>query len=120
MARKRKYEVLATRIKELRLTLGYSQTQLAAKLHMTQPAVQMWERGESAPPVCRLLQICDVFGVTPNYMLGYDSEFEAITDETLKRLETFSKIEGVFSKFYEKAMHNKQKSTSDTSTDTAL
>ena len=53
-------------IKRLRLGAGYSQEQLARKLHISQGAVSQWEQGKTVPDTQTLLQLAQLFGVSLN------------------------------------------------------
>lgn len=53
-----------SRIKDLRAEAGYSQTQFAALLHVTQSAVSQWEKGRTVPDTEMLKRIASALGVT--------------------------------------------------------
>ena len=61
--------MLGQKLKELRLSHGLTQTELAQKLNITQGAVGMYERGERNPDIQMLEKICDFFNVTTDYLL---------------------------------------------------
>lgn len=42
------------------LVIGMSQSELARKLHITQPSVSQWERGHTLPTERLQYRICDV------------------------------------------------------------
>ena len=60
------YEVFT----DLRKNAGYSQNQVADKLHVTRQAVSRWERGETVPEVGTLQALSRLFGVSINTLLG--------------------------------------------------
>lgn len=49
-------------LKQVSITLGY-------KSHAT---VQHWERGLSQPPLDKFRELCHLYKVTPNQLLGYE------------------------------------------------
>ena len=55
---------------DLRKNAGYSQNQVADKLHVTRQAVSRWERGETVPEVETLQALSRLFGVSINTLLG--------------------------------------------------
>lgn len=63
---------LNVRIRELRKKAGYSQQQIAMKLHVTQGAVSQWENGITVPASDQLSALADVFGITVDEILGRD------------------------------------------------
>ena len=59
------------RFKELRLNAGFkSQNELAKILFVNQTAVSQWERGVTTPSQQILLKLCDLYGVSTDYLLG--------------------------------------------------
>ncbi len=58
------------RVKERRTRSGYSQADLAARLHVNQTAVSQWERGLTTPSASTLIKVCEILGATSDYLLG--------------------------------------------------
>lgn len=58
------------RIRELRKRNGWIQAELAAQLNTTQQAVARYETGERGLDVETILALCEIFGVTADYLLG--------------------------------------------------
>ena len=65
--------MLKDKIKLLRLKTGYTQKQLAEKLHLSQQAVAKWEKGTSEPDSEMLLALSHMFQVSTDYLLGETS-----------------------------------------------
>lgn len=59
-----------SRFKELRTQKGYSQRDLAELLGVNQTAISQWERGVTFPSSSMLLKLCDLYGVTADYILS--------------------------------------------------
>lgn len=57
------------RLKQLRISHNFSQKDLASILFVNQTAVSQWERGATSPSPNILLKLCDLFGVTSDYLL---------------------------------------------------
>lgn len=57
-------------IVELRKEKGFTQQDLANKLHITDKAVSKWERGLSYPDITSLSSIAKVFDVDSSYLIG--------------------------------------------------
>lgn len=61
--------MLSENIKRLRKEHGYSQQQIALKLHVTQGAVSQWENGITVPAADQLVALADAFGITVDDLL---------------------------------------------------
>lgn len=61
---------LGEQIKKYRILAEYTQPQLAAKLHITQGAVNQWETGKTAPDVEQIPLIAKALGVTTGELYG--------------------------------------------------
>lgn len=61
---------LNERIRELRKKAGYSQQQIARKLHLTQGAISQWENGITVPAADQLSALANVFEITVDELLG--------------------------------------------------
>ncbi len=59
-------------IKALRRESGMSQTELAAKLFVSQDTISLWERGKSLPDINALINLTKVFKVSSDYILGLE------------------------------------------------
>ena len=62
--------MLNERIRRLRKERGYSQEQMARKLHVTQGAVSQWENGVTTPSADQIAALADLFGITTDTLLG--------------------------------------------------
>lgn len=61
---------LSERLKELRLSRGYSLQDLADRSNTSKSAINMYERGERRPKYEVLMSIANVFDVDVDYLLG--------------------------------------------------
>lgn len=59
-----------TRLRELRKKCGWNQDELAKRLAVSRQAVGNYETGEREPDIKTINQLCDIFGVTADYLLG--------------------------------------------------
>ena len=57
------------KVKRLRIGEGLTQKELAKKLHVSESAVSMWERGERSIGFEKADEIADLFGVSLNEIL---------------------------------------------------
>lgn len=57
------------RFKKYRLINNYSQIELAKELNIRQQTIGEWENGRNKPNIDQLLNICEVFKITPNDLL---------------------------------------------------
>ena len=65
--------MLNEKIKNLRKQHGYSQQQIAVKLHVTQGAVSQWENGLTVPAADQLSSLADIFRITVDELLERES-----------------------------------------------
>lgn len=63
-------KIFADRLKYIRKQKGLSQADLAANLNITQPTVSNYEKGFAFPGPGVLINICDQFETTADYLLG--------------------------------------------------
>lgn len=77
-------------LQRLREEAGLSQKELAEKLHVVRQTVSKWEKGLSVPDADMLLQIAEVFGVTPNELLDVDEVSSLDTEEITWRTTAIS------------------------------
>ena len=81
-------------IPSLRTEKGYTQERLAEMLGVTCQAVSKWECGNAYPDITLLPKLAEIFGVSVDYLLGYDlrsqksiSEITAQANELRKNLK---------------------------------
>lgn len=58
------------RIKELRIKKGWTQTDLADKLNTGKNTISRYETEQRQLDTETLFKLCDIFGVTADYLLG--------------------------------------------------
>ena len=59
-------------IKELRIEMKITQTELAKKLNTTQDTISLWELGKSYPDIFSLIKLSQIFNVSTDYLLGLE------------------------------------------------
>lgn len=57
---------------ELRTQYKISQEELAEKMDVSRQTVRRWEYEETLPDVAQLKKLCEIFSVTPEYLLETD------------------------------------------------
>ncbi len=67
-------------IKKYRKNLGITQEEMAARLGVTAPAVNKWEKGSTLPDVSLLAPIARLLGITTDELLSFRDE---LTDEEI-------------------------------------
>ncbi len=60
---------IGEKIMSLRTMANISQEQLAEKVSVSRQAVSRWEVGEAIPQIDKILQICELFGITTDELL---------------------------------------------------
>lgn len=76
--------IVAKNITELRLLNNMTQMELAEKLNYSDKTISKWERGESCPDIAVLVELCDLFGVSLDYMVREENIDEAIKEHKQK------------------------------------
>ena len=66
------------RLKELRLTKGLTQKEIAEEFGIKQPNYQQWESGKRKPSSETLEKFADFFGVTMDYLSGNEEDLDNI------------------------------------------
>ena len=65
-----KLECFASRLSQLRSERQMSQTQLAARLQITQGLLSHYENGRREPGLAFIVQVCQFFDISADYLLG--------------------------------------------------
>ncbi len=63
-------DLMASKIRGKRSELGISQEELAAKLMVNVTTICSWEQGRTTPSAPYIVQLSELFNVTPNYLFG--------------------------------------------------
>ena len=69
--------MLEQKISDLRKKNGWSQEELSEKMNVSRQSVSKWESGQATPDLDKILQLCDIFGVTSDYLLKDSVEDDA-------------------------------------------
>ena len=92
MAYGRKMAPFGTRIRELRLSRGMTQTQLALAIGATQSAISKWERGERQDiSLWQALAIANLIGISVEEMVGQAPLVVATAEATGLDYDLFTK-----------------------------
>ena len=62
-------DVFNKRLKDLRLEVGLTQTELAKRIGATQRQVSFWESGQIEPNIFWLIKLADFFDVQIDYLV---------------------------------------------------
>ncbi len=68
----------------LRTEKGYTQERLAEMLGVSTAAVSKWERANAYPDITLLPEIAEIFGVSVDYLLGYDVRMQKSVSEIVE------------------------------------
>ena len=69
-------------IKRYRKEKGYSQEEMAVKLHVARQTVSKWENGRSVPDAEVLIRIAEILDVSVHDLLGIEMEQDDVKDLT--------------------------------------
>ena len=74
------------KIVELRKQKGLSQEELAERLGVSRQAVSRWELGNTLPDIPNLLQLCELFGVSADYLVRDEEQVAAMSNQNAKTI----------------------------------
>lgn len=56
-------------IRAARVNAGLTQTEAAAKIHVSKATICSWERGNSSPTLRKLLPLCEAYNVSLDQLI---------------------------------------------------
>ncbi|KAB7670809.1 helix-turn-helix domain-containing protein [Bacillus sp. B1-b2] len=74
------------RLKKEREKKGWSQTELAEKIHVSRQSVSKWETGKNYPNIEVIIDLSDLFGITIDELLRSDEELKEKVIQDSKKL----------------------------------
>ncbi|WP_282801173.1 helix-turn-helix transcriptional regulator [Secundilactobacillus kimchicus] len=77
------------RLKELRKLKGFSQSELAKYVNVSQQTIGSWEVGRSEPNIETLQRLASLFGVTVDYLLGKNQTPKWANEKDTNDLQRF-------------------------------
>ena len=81
-------------MREARKAKALTSIVCAKAVGVSQPAWNMWEMGVRLPKIELLTEVCDLLGVTPNHLLGYDTSAPSSGDITHGTNSPIIKVNG--------------------------
>lgn len=79
------------RLKEYRISLNMTQSEVAKHMNITQSAYSLWELGKRVPDAHQLLKLSKLFNCTPNDLFGIDGALSAAIDPLFEEYKEFVK-----------------------------
>ncbi len=101
--------MIGERLKEVRRDKHDTQASLAQKLNVSLSTVKSWERDKSAPSHELLVQICKMYNVTSDFLLGISDEDPLWNREKHNQLSQQNKE--LLKAFEEFIIHKQQQET---------
>lgn len=80
-------------LKELRLSSGMTQKEVAKKLGRNQPIVGHWETGYAQPDANTLFTLCDIYGTTVDAAFGFKKSDITISKKDLEHIEKYQALD---------------------------
>ena len=84
--------MVADRIKYLRESKNFTQTELAKQLGITRSSVNAWEMGISVPSTQYIVELAAIFKVSTDYLLGVNEtttiNVSGLTDADIELVNT--------------------------------
>ena len=68
--------IFSERLKNEREKKGWSQAELAEKIHVSRQSVSKWETGKNYPTIEVIIDLSDLFGITIDELLRSDEELK--------------------------------------------
>lgn len=100
--------ILADKIIMLRKKNGWSQEELANRLHISRQSVSKWEGAQSVPDLDKILQMSKLFGVSTDYLLKdeleeaeytqTDDDFAELRRVSMEEANEFLRVKSVTAK----------------------
>ena len=78
--------IFSERLKREREKKGWSQTELAEKIHVSRQSVSKWETGKNYPSIEVIIDLSDLFGITLDELLRSDEELKEKVIQDSKQL----------------------------------
>lgn len=85
--------MLQDNIKNFRKAKGWSQEELAIKLHVVRQTVSKWEKGLSVPDSEMLIRIAEELDTTVSVLLGESAKPDEQSNATMRLNEISAKLE---------------------------
>ena len=79
-------------IRNFRIFKGMTQEDLANRIGKSKNVISNWERGDNSPDIDCIEKICNIMGVTPNQLFGWEpykeyEDYKQMIDEKKMELE---------------------------------
>lgn len=79
-------------IRNFRIFKGMTQEDLANRIGKSKNVISNWERGDNSPDIECIEKICNIMGVTPNQLFGWEpykeyEDYKQMMDEKKMELE---------------------------------
>src|SRR5690554_2363449 len=78
--------IFSERLKKEREKKGWSQIELAKKIHVSRQSVSKWETGKNYPSIEVIIDLSDLFGITIDELLRSDQELKEKVIQDSKQL----------------------------------
>lgn len=78
------------KIVELRKAKGLSQEELAEQLGVSRQAVSRWELGNTLPDITNLVQLCELFGVSADFLIREEADKDS--KKSLQNTKTLARL----------------------------
>lgn len=82
---------------------GMSQEMLAEKIGVSRQAISKWETGDAVPELSKLKSLCDIFGVTADWMISEDEPDETLKKEAVAYPDRISRLDDLTDKIADSA-----------------
>lgn len=76
--------LIGERLKKARISKKLSQLELGDKLGVSDVSISNYETEHREPTLEKLIKLCEILDLTPNYLLGYEKLYVSEIDENYK------------------------------------
>ncbi|MCI8293555.1 MAG: helix-turn-helix domain-containing protein [Hespellia sp.] len=81
---------ISKNLRNARTDAGYTQSQLAKELGVSQTAIALWENGTREPNSDTIEKLADIFSTKPSYLMGWQDEeveIDSKIEQIIERIE---------------------------------
>ena len=77
--------IVAENLTALRKSNNMTQADIARTLNYSDKSVSKWEHADSLPDISILAKLCEIYGVTLDYLISADAKADALNEEKQKK-----------------------------------
>ena len=84
---------IALNLKNLRISSGKTQREVAELLGRSQPLIGHWESGYAQPDINMLFALCNIYGTTPDAVFGLKKMDTILSKDDINLLQKYHSLD---------------------------